>query len=403
VVLGSGVVPSTKMTESSSVAKRDQNVEHVDEARHSWQTEVGVPVGIPPNTVLNVDPEMPAELLRDRPTAAAALLRLAVTGGADTTLAASLRFSLDQCDDVVTSDRQLASFHFRSRTAGDTTTDVLVARHFDGMLLPTIGENVLQNWTVAATKPVAVSLATEPAMDAFLLRVHARHALAVPLFVEHQPAGSLQLFRQGDPCFTRDDAQLLWVMSQLVEAQTSWAAVMDHWRHYALTDSITGLRTRRFFEEELDRELKRSLRRGISSALMMLDLDEFKAINDQFGHHTGDEILRRFARVLIRDMRAIDTVARIGGDEFAVILPETDTAGARFVAARIRDAVRSADFPVEMRAVPLRLRVSIGVALCPQDATQPRKLLEAADLALYQSKRDGRNRYSFSNELRRLG
>ena len=358
---------------------------------------------IPPGALIDIDEETSAELLCRRPAAVAALLRLAMAGGVDTTPADNLRLALDLCDSVVWSDRQLAAFQVRSRTAWGSRMDVQVARHFDEALLPAPKDNLLQEWSMIAGKPLTVNFADDPTVDQFLERLRARHALAVPLYIERRPSGSLQLFRQSDPPFNHEDAVLLAVMSRLLEAQTSWAVVTDHWRQHALTDSLTGLRTRRFFEEELDRELKRSLRRGVSCALLMLDLDAFKLINDRFGHHAGDEVLRQFAGVLTSDMRVIDTVARLGGDEFAAILPETDAAAACFVAARIRDAVRKFEFRVIDDARPLEVRVSIGVALSPQDESQPRLLMEAADLALYQSKHNGRNRISFRHELRRLG
>jgi diguanylate cyclase (GGDEF)-like protein len=157
-------------------------------------------------------------------------------------------------------------------------------------------------------------------------------------------------------------------------------------RALTLTDELTGLHNRRFFDQVLVREAERARRFGRDLALVLLDVDHFKAYNDTFGHPAGDEALQRVARHLAAAApRRLDALARYGGEEFAVLLAETDLEGARLVAERIREHVRaSADF--------LRpLTISAGVAVAAAGAADPTALVRRADEALYAAKRDGRD------------
>jgi diguanylate cyclase (GGDEF)-like protein len=150
--------------------------------------------------------------------------------------------------------------------------------------------------------------------------------------------GSLQLFA-GAEAFTREDAQLLWIMSLLAENMLTRESAHEGLMRFAFTDFLTGLRTRGYFEQQLELEIKRSERKKQKFALLMIDIDRFKMLNDRHGHRVGDQILRDVASILMKDMREVDTVARYGGDEFVIILPETSGSGVQFVAQRLRKAV----------------------------------------------------------------
>ncbi len=159
----------------------------------------------------------------------------------------------------------------------------------------------------------------------------------------------------------------------------------------AITDDLTGLYSQRHFRRSLEEAVGRCRRYGEPVSLLMLDVDHFKAVNDAYGHPAGDRALREVARRLRRCLREVDLPCRYGGEEFAVILPHTDVAGALHVAERVRAAVE--DEPLALaRGVARRITVSIGVAACPRDGVTAQGLVDAADAALLQAKRAGRNR-----------
>ena len=155
-------------------------------------------------------------------------------------------------------------------------------------------------------------------------------------------------------------------------------------------DSLTDLYNRSFFFAALEREIQRSARSGRGFCLLMMDLDGLKAINDRFGHYRGDQALRAVSETIRAGVRRIDTAARYGGDEFVVLLPETDPTGAFVLAEKIRQGV--AGRSLEGPALALRTSLSIGVVAYPHDGTTADDLMIAADQAMYVSKRQGKNR-----------
>jgi diguanylate cyclase (GGDEF)-like protein len=158
----------------------------------------------------------------------------------------------------------------------------------------------------------------------------------------------------------------------------------------AITDELTELANRRRFMDTLETELRRAERFDEPLGLVFADLDDFKRVNDRHGHQVGDRVLRAFAGVLRGRVRTIDVAARLGGEEFAVLLVETDLRGAEALAESLRAAVAELEVPAG-RGEPIRLTASFGVASYPESRTAD-DLLAAADLALYRAKREGKNR-----------
>ncbi len=158
----------------------------------------------------------------------------------------------------------------------------------------------------------------------------------------------------------------------------------------ATTDPLTGLNNRRSFEELAEREFKRAKRYGNALSALMLDLDWFKRINDAHGHAAGDEVLKNVARIITEALRETDLAGRIGGEEFAALLPETSTADAMEVAQRLRATIESAN--VGSAETPLKITASIGVSQRQDSDKELLTLLKRADAALYTAKDAGRNR-----------
>ena len=160
--------------------------------------------------------------------------------------------------------------------------------------------------------------------------------------------------------------------------------------HRATTDALTGLANREVFDRTFRREFERARRYTRPLSLLVLDADDFKLVNDRHGHRVGDMVLRQFGRIVRDNLRLSDLGARVGGEEMAVILPETPLEGAVCVAERIRAAVES--FPMALAAEELVATVSAGVAQLDGSFSCPDAMFEAADHALYAAKRDGKNR-----------
>jgi two-component system cell cycle response regulator len=165
----------------------------------------------------------------------------------------------------------------------------------------------------------------------------------------------------------------------------------------SITDQLTALYNHAFFKHYLGLELSRSLRQKHFLTLVMLDIDDFKKFNDYYGHQKGDQILREVADAIRTSVRDIDVCARYGGEEFAVVLPYADRRIGGMVAERILKSISTIHGKSDGATGMGGITVSIGLAVCPQDARDVQDLIHKADMAMYQAKKNGKNRVSYSN------
>ena len=211
--------------------------------------------------------------------------------------------------------------------------------------------------------------------------------LDLPLVAAQNDFGVLALFGRG---FSAQDVETATLLVGHAAVALENARLHRIVEHEALVDALTGLANRRRAEDALVGELARAERFGSPLAVILADLDGFKGVNDRYGHPTGDAALREFAAVLEQALRAFDVAARWGGEEFMIILPATDAAGAAHVAERIRASFARQSI-LTPEATPITSTASFGVAEYPA-ATSAAALIAAADAALYEAKRAGRNR-----------
>jgi two-component system cell cycle response regulator len=159
----------------------------------------------------------------------------------------------------------------------------------------------------------------------------------------------------------------------------------------AITDSLTGLYNRRYMESHLKAMVEDGVQSEKPVSLLIFDIDFFKSVNDTYGHAAGDTVLKEFAQRISQNVRGVDLACRMGGEEFVVVMPDTDLSYAMMVAERLRQRVGEITFNVE-DGLDINVTVSIGIAVVEGDCNTAEKLLERADTALYRAKRDGRNR-----------
>lgn len=165
----------------------------------------------------------------------------------------------------------------------------------------------------------------------------------------------------------------------------------------ALVDGLTGLANRRFCADELTKEVARAQRFGEPLALVLIDIDDFKHVNDRWGHPTGDDVLKTFASTLQTNVREIDLAGRWGGEEFVLLLPGTDLEGGHELAERLRSALLHKVF-LTLEGQSLHVTASFGIAAFPEAGTQE-QLVAAADSALYLAKRSGKDRVAVAPPL----
>lgn len=215
----------------------------------------------------------------------------------------------------------------------------------------------------------------------------------IPLFTRNVHFGWFNVFSSRKE-LTAGETDFLNMFAQQIEMAITIAGLFEEVKAQAITDGLTGLYNRRYFEEYLKKEVTRALRQKQPFSVIGLDLDHLKQINDKYGHAYGDLAIKTVADVLKRNARSIDTAARMGGEEFNVILPGVDSKGAMIAAERIRKALES-----EKLDTIKRITASIGVATFLEHSDNIEDILELTDQAMYQSKRNGRNRVTLAKPI----
>jgi diguanylate cyclase (GGDEF)-like protein len=213
---------------------------------------------------------------------------------------------------------------------------------------------------------------------------------AVPLRSAAGVIGVLAVWSSRVPSFQPEPLELLSLMGPYAAVHLHHAREYGSIKETAERDPLTHLRNRRAFEDVFAAESARYERYGRPLSLLVIDLDHFKNVNDRHGHEAGDEVLRRTARVIQTCVRDVDTAARLGGEEFVVLMPETSLRSAMEAAERIRAAVAAS--PVDWHGTSIPVHASLGVAAAPELVATPAELIASADAALYVAKGEGRNR-----------
>ena len=222
--------------------------------------------------------------------------------------------------------------------------------------------------------------------------------ICMPLTSHASRLGVVYFYRKDRDFFLPDEIETLNTFAHLAAGAIESAQLQEQLQDLAITDKLTGLRNRRFSDQRLAEEILRAARYAKPLSLMLLDIDNFKRVNDTYGHAAGDLVLQSLGRSLPGQLRQVDLAARYGGEEFIIILPETDFVGAKLVGERIRRTV--ADTPVSLfDGRQISVTVSLGIACFPMCGDKGESLTEHADQALYTAKHEGKNRVCLYREI----
>lgn len=235
----------------------------------------------------------------------------------------------------------------------------------------------------------AEGVAAEGQGDGFLTQVD--DFLFIPILAKGQVVGGLALTAAPGRHFTQDDQVTLHLIATHAYLVIENAWLYEQIRRLSVTDGLTKVYNRRHLEERLEEEFRRSLRHKSHLTALMLDIDHFKRVNDVYGHQAGDAVLRHLMELCRQVTRSSDVIGRYGGEEFMVLLPETDLTGGKCVAERLRKLVESQTFTTDKG--PIHVTISLGLCTIPAEGIDtPQQLVKGADDALYRAKQTGRNR-----------
>jgi diguanylate cyclase (GGDEF)-like protein len=214
--------------------------------------------------------------------------------------------------------------------------------------------------------------------------------IAVPMQIRDITRGVLVVSIKQERAFDENDLFLIQSLASTATIAIENARLFAEVQRLSITDDLTGLYRRRHFFTVAEQEFQRASRYGNDFAIIMLDIDHFKQINDEYGHLVGDKVLRRIANDLRKIMRGVDFVSRYGGEEFVILLPQANLETAEMTAERLREYIENNPFETEQGV--FTITISAGVTGYSPDTTDIESLLMQADKALYQAKLAGRNK-----------
>jgi diguanylate cyclase (GGDEF)-like protein len=308
----------------------------------------------------------------------------------DGVVALAVRQAVDACEAEVGRALPLAHGAFSGcavgEIAGDLKKAIEAAERDVFVVRPDVGSELL-----GALEGDDRAERTRRAVSAHGPGVHALSIGLRSLVDGPEYLGAISIARHGRT-FTREEEDLLEYLAGQAVVSIENASLHEAIEQQAVTDELTGLANVRAFTSVMDTEIERGRRFEHPLGLVMVDLDNFKGVNDTYGHQQGDEVLAHVAWVLRDVSRDLDTVVRYGGEELAVVLPQTDAAGASRLAERMRVAVESLHVPRVDGRGTIEVTASFGVASVPENAVDRNELIAAADAALYAAKAAGKNR-----------
>lgn len=277
---------------------------------------------------------------------------------------------------------------------GDSFANIRLNYSKQGIFIESLFDrNIVQTVDLRSVlKSVAPDFSEDLVRD-ILNSAKSRSIIVIPLYTRDTDFGWLVVFSPRDVA-EETELDFLKLFAQQIELAITIADLFQAVKNQALTDPLTTLYNRRFFEESLNKEFTRACRTSQPFSVIALDLDYLKQINDKFGHSFGDIAIKTVAEVLKKNARSIDVAARIGGEEFNLLLPGVDSAGAMVAAERIRAAI--ADCHLELVG---QITASIGVVTYPEHSEKLDELLELVDQAMYKAKQHGRNRVQLAKTI----
>jgi diguanylate cyclase (GGDEF)-like protein len=279
----------------------------------------------------------------------------------------------------------------------------LVMRAHQGELTPCTppGERIpagQEPWSrVIATSGTIIENDLSGAPDALRFFKESTSRMSIPLISFGQTLGVLTLHSARPNAFRASELQSLESVADICANSIQNAHYVERVKQLAYLDGLTGIFNRRFFELRIMEEIERARRYGTGMAVIMADIDQFKKLNDEFGHLLGDEVLRQVSSLFHQQVRKIDVVCRYGGEEFAILLTQTNTEQASAVAEKLRRLVEGYQFP----GVPRTVTISAGVAAFPTHGRTRDEIIRAADNGLYAAKQAGRNRVCLATSMAR--